>query len=325
MIYRKIAPHFWNDAKVRQLSDDAKFVLLFLLTHPGLTALGAMRATLAGLAAELGWRLRRFTRAIEESVHLGMVVLNESAAFVGLPNFIKYNEPNGPNAVTKAWPRAVELIPECPERRALLARCRAYLDAKSEDFRDAINDGVWDALGHGQGMALTIQEPEQEPEQEPKQEQDSSAPPAPQGGRTPRTSARRGSKPDPNPTPLPPRPVARTRGRAREASSRTRDAGAALALLNELIGSNFKTTTSGNVKHAMARLGEEYTLADLQTVVRAKAAEWRGTEWAKFLRPQTLFGEKFGAYLEAAKRGNGHHPRRVNAAWDGVTSGEVKL
>jgi hypothetical protein len=52
--YRKIDPRIWNDAKFRALLDDAKFVFMLLLTHPHMTALGAMRATLAGSAAELG-------------------------------------------------------------------------------------------------------------------------------------------------------------------------------------------------------------------------------------------------------------------------------
>jgi hypothetical protein len=53
--YRKIDPRIWNDQKFRELSDDAKIVFFLLLTHPHMTALGAMRATVAGLAAELGW------------------------------------------------------------------------------------------------------------------------------------------------------------------------------------------------------------------------------------------------------------------------------
>lgn len=44
MKYRKISPCIWNDAKVRELSDKGKLALLFLLTHPHMTPLGAIRA-----------------------------------------------------------------------------------------------------------------------------------------------------------------------------------------------------------------------------------------------------------------------------------------
>ena len=53
--YRKIDPRIWNDKKFRSLSDRAKLLFFMLLTHPSMTALGAMRATLPGLASEMGW------------------------------------------------------------------------------------------------------------------------------------------------------------------------------------------------------------------------------------------------------------------------------
>ena len=49
MKYRKISPCIWNDAKVRELSDKGKLALLFLLTHPHMTPLGAIRANAPGL------------------------------------------------------------------------------------------------------------------------------------------------------------------------------------------------------------------------------------------------------------------------------------
>lgn len=48
MKYRKISPCIWNDAKVRELSDKGKLALLFLLTHPHMTPLGAIRANAPG-------------------------------------------------------------------------------------------------------------------------------------------------------------------------------------------------------------------------------------------------------------------------------------
>lgn len=66
-------------------------------------------------------------------------------------------------------------------------------------------------------------------------------------------------------------------------------------------------------------------LEQARAVVTTKAREWRGTEWAKFLRPATLFGPKFDGYLQASMNGHGHDPRRINDAWAGVENGEVKL
>lgn len=166
MRYRKIDPKIWNDEKFRGLSDRGKLAFLFVLTHPHLTSLGAMRATLDGLAAELGWPAKQFRDAIGEAIRHGMVEVAEDAAYVGLPNFLRYNEPEGPNSVTRAWVEALDLIPECGHKHRLKARCRAYLDAKSDAFRKAIGDAIWHAF------AMPCPIPEQEPEQEQEQEQE---------------------------------------------------------------------------------------------------------------------------------------------------------
>jgi hypothetical protein len=158
------------------LDDDAKLVFIFLLSHPHLTAIGAMRASLAGLAAELNWPFKKFVSAIHQLIHLQMVEVNEKANFISLPNFLRYNEPEGPNSVSKAWVESLNLIPECPEKRMLTERCRQYLDTRSDAFRHAMGDGFWDAIRHamsdGKSGPCHIQEQEQELEQKQEQEQE---------------------------------------------------------------------------------------------------------------------------------------------------------
>src|SRR5690348_1070413 len=111
--YRKIDPRVWNDEKFRSFSDDAKLGFLFVLTHPAMTALGAMRATAAGLAAEMGWQVERFVDAIQDAIRQAMLDVNGKASFIAAKNFLRYNEPEGPNSVAKAWIAALDLIPEC--------------------------------------------------------------------------------------------------------------------------------------------------------------------------------------------------------------------
>ena len=160
MRYRKISPVIWQDEKFRAFTDDGKLAFLFVLTHPAMTSVGAMRGTLPGLAAELGWPLRRFEAALAPAVNACMVEVNRGAAFIGLPKFLRHNEPEGPNSV-KAWVGALELIPECPERRRLLRRCLAYLDTKSDAFRDAMGDAILNAIRDGivDGTGVSIPDP----------------------------------------------------------------------------------------------------------------------------------------------------------------------
>jgi len=163
--YRKIDPRIWNDAKFRNLGDDGQLAFLFILTHPAMTSLGAMRATPEGLASERKWPAKRFKDAIRDAIALGMVEANEDASFVGVPNFLRYNEPEGPNSVIKAWVGALDLIPECPEKVTLMARCLNYLNSRSDGFKAKLGP-ILDAMRDAMRDACPIQEQEQEQEQE---------------------------------------------------------------------------------------------------------------------------------------------------------------
>lgn len=69
--------------------------------------------------------------------------------------------------------------------------------------------------------------------------------------------------------------------------------------LNEETGSHYRPTSKATMRHILARLREGFTVEDCKNVVRKKAEEWGGTEMAKYLRPETLFGSKFEGYLNA--------------------------
>lgn len=69
--------------------------------------------------------------------------------------------------------------------------------------------------------------------------------------------------------------------------------------LNQRTGSQYRASTKGTRTLIQARLKEGFTVDDFKTVIDKKCVEWVGTEWEKFLRPQTLFGTKFESYLNA--------------------------
>ncbi|HEK9992841.1 TPA: conserved phage C-terminal domain-containing protein [Streptococcus equi subsp. zooepidemicus] len=70
-----------------------------------------------------------------------------------------------------------------------------------------------------------------------------------------------------------------------------------LAYLNHTIGKKYKYLDK-NLKPITARLKEGYSLEDFKHVIDVKTAEWKDNpEFAKYLRPETLFGSKFDGYL----------------------------
>jgi len=155
--YRKIDPRIWNDAKFNTLTDDAKLAFFMLLTQPSMTALGAMRATLPGLAAEMRWAPEAFAEAFREVSEKGMAEHDENACLVALPNFLKYNPPESPNVI-KAWASSVDMLPECSLKTLVLQRCRDFANGMSEGFRKAFAEVF--------PKTMPNQEQEQEQEQE---------------------------------------------------------------------------------------------------------------------------------------------------------------
>lgn len=67
--------------------------------------------------------------------------------------------------------------------------------------------------------------------------------------------------------------------------------------LNKIAGTNFRYTSKLNRSKINARLNEGYVLDDFIDVIDKKHKEWQGTEFERYLCPETLFGNKFEKYL----------------------------
>ena len=173
--YRKVDTRIWNDAGFGSLSDDGKLAFLLVLTHPHMTSLGAMRATVAGLAAELGWPLERFQRAFKElttgETDCALVEHDEQASFIGFRNFLKYNAPENPNVVT-SWGSLLDLLPECAAKSRLITRVEQCVADRGENFLAA-----WETVSETVCPTVPERLPEParnrmpNPEQEPDPEQ----------------------------------------------------------------------------------------------------------------------------------------------------------
>ncbi|WP_421432268.1 conserved phage C-terminal domain-containing protein [Streptococcus suis] len=72
--------------------------------------------------------------------------------------------------------------------------------------------------------------------------------------------------------------------------------------LNQVAGTRFASSSQATQRHINARLKEGYTLEDFKYVIDIKVSEWKGTDFAKYLRPTTLFGSKFENYVNQNSR-----------------------
>lgn len=72
-----------------------------------------------------------------------------------------------------------------------------------------------------------------------------------------------------------------------------------VSYLNDKAGTRYKATSEKTKTVIRARAAEGFTLDDFRAVIDNKCRDWLGTEFEKFLRPETLFGTKFEGYLNA--------------------------
>ncbi len=67
--------------------------------------------------------------------------------------------------------------------------------------------------------------------------------------------------------------------------------------LNRIIGSNYNENSKSIRQLMTKQINEGYTEQDFINVINKKYKEWRDTEYEKYLRPETLFGDKFESYV----------------------------
>ena len=75
-----------------------------------------------------------------------------------------------------------------------------------------------------------------------------------------------------------------------------------ITYLNEMAGTQYRASTRKTKELIKARINEGFKEQDFYDVIEKKWKERKGTEWEKYLRPQTLFGTKFEAYLNQPVR-----------------------
>lgn len=92
-----------------------------------------------------------------------------------------------------------------------------------------------------------------------------------------------------------------------------------ISYLNQKAGSSYRSSSTVTQKHINGRLAEGFTLDDFKKVIDKKCAEWLGSDMAKFLRPETLFGTKFESYLnapDATKKTDSHNFKERDYDYD---------
>ena len=124
--YRSIPRFLWKLDELNQLSDEAKLLYLFLLTHPDLTEVGTLWASKVELASELGWSLAKWQTTLKDPWVQQEVYCDEKAPLFWLPRVLKHRPPQSP-AHARLWWHALSRVPLCPLQQTLCAEIKRLL------------------------------------------------------------------------------------------------------------------------------------------------------------------------------------------------------
>ena len=78
--------------------------------------------------------------------------------------------------------------------------------------------------------------------------------------------------------------------------------------LNSSTNSNYRYNTESTNKLIRGKLNNGFTVQDFKSVIHTKSMEWMNTDFEKYLRPSTLFGNKFEQYLNQKSCFNPQNP-----------------
>lgn len=112
-LYTRVESRFWQDEKMRLISDDARYLMLYLLTSPHRNVLGFYFLPEPYACFDLGWTAERFHKALDELLANGLIKYDESVHVVLIINFLKHNPLENHNQVKSAIQKLNE-IPKTP-------------------------------------------------------------------------------------------------------------------------------------------------------------------------------------------------------------------
>lgn len=136
--YRKVELATWSDAKFMSLSQDGKFLWLFLLTGPMSTNIpGVVQGGPAAIAEALEWSAERFRERFRELSAKGMANADFRARLIWLPKALRYNAPQNQNVV-KGWRDTWKLIPECELKLEVWRALKPYGERFTERFAELL-------------------------------------------------------------------------------------------------------------------------------------------------------------------------------------------
>lgn len=167
--YGKIYTQIWNSRKFKSLtSDDSKLLYFYLHTCPTVNSVGCFILRPGYAAADLGWEIYRFHRAIEDLSKALLIGFDEGEELVRITDFLKHDPFTNRNHAAGAI-KLARSLPDCAQKIVLFQDIARQKFTENLDTSPPEFDSPSIALSHG------YRTPEPEPEPKKKEEEDAQA------------------------------------------------------------------------------------------------------------------------------------------------------
>ncbi len=167
--YIRVATKFWQDEKVKALSDDSKLLYLYVLTSPHSNMAGYYVLPKPYVAYDLNWLPERLDKAFDKLLHHGLIKYCKQSDVVLIPNFLRYNPMQNKNQAIGAARRVSEL-PSNTLTKDFLTVLKRFAEPFLEHFAewfantDTESDTDTDTESGAEAQAPTEKEPDDDDE-----------------------------------------------------------------------------------------------------------------------------------------------------------------
>lgn len=129
--YGKVRAQFWDDDILRELSIEANFLALYLITSRHTNAIGCFRLPAAYIINDTRLDKKALEKALAELREAGYALPCERGPWIYIPKFLRHNSPENPNV----WRKCVKELDELPGEVTAAASIAAELFDLAGDER----------------------------------------------------------------------------------------------------------------------------------------------------------------------------------------------
>lgn len=260
-IKRIVDVSFWTDPGTEDFTPEDKYFMIYILTNPFTTQLGIYSISVKNAAFQLGYSIESVKNLIDRFENqYGIIIYSKETKEIAIKNYLRHSIIKGGAPVRDCLIAEMKKV----KNKDLIARVFSHIkdcEELNETVKKLINE-----YEEENGVLLYCNEKEKKNEKEKDNEKDNE------------------------------------NENDNEVSyhDTLNDTFKEIIFhLNMKAGTNYQATSKKTQSCIHARIKEGFTIDDFKTVIDKKSSEWIGTEYEKYLRPETLFGTKFEGYLNA--------------------------